>query len=156
MIVLAAGCAVTAQRAVQVDTAGRQRLSMDFDWKFRLGHASDKDKDFDYWGGDPSGAAKSGDTAGPPHSRFDDSDWEVVDVPHDWCVGVGFDKSADSYHAYKKIGRDWPETSIGWYRKTFEIPAGDLGKRLTIEFDGVFRDCQVWLNAIRRWKSLAG
>ena len=156
VVVLAVGCAVTPERVLATGAAERERLSMDFGWKFSLGHACDMTKDFDYWGGDPSGNAKTGDIAGPPHPRFDDSDWEVVDVPHDWCVGVGYDKSADEYHAYKKIGRAWPENSIGWYRKTFEIPAEDLGKRLTIEFDGVFRDCQVWLNGHPMWHNQSG
>ena len=138
------------------EAANRERLSMDFGWKFSLGHAADMAKDFDYWGGDPSGNAKTGDIAGPPHPGFDDGEWSVVDVPHDWAVGLGFDKSADSYHAYKKIGRLWPENSVGWYRKTFEIPASDLGKRLTIEFDGVFRDSHVWLNGHPLWDHSSG
>ena len=44
------------------------------------------------------------------------------------------------------MGRDFPENSIGWYRKTFFIPASDLGKRISIDFDGVFRNSIVWVN----------
>jgi beta-galactosidase len=45
----------------------------------------------------------------------------------------------------KPLGREYPETSIGWYR-TFDLPASDAGKRIAVEFDGVFRDAQVMLN----------
>jgi len=156
MFFLAAGGAIVPEETIAADSVKRERLSMDFDWRFSLGNTCDMAKDFDYWGGDPAGNAKTGDIAGPPHPSFDDSSWQAVDVPHDWAVGVGFDKSADQYHAYKKIGRPWPENSIGWYRKTFEIPAADLGKRLTIEFDGVFRDCQIWLNGHPIWHQQSG
>ncbi|NQT27155.1 DUF4982 domain-containing protein [candidate division KSB1 bacterium] len=156
LIVITTRCTVTPEKAIIANETERERLNMDFGWKFSLGHAADMTKDFDFWGGNPAGNAKTGDTAGPPHPDFDDSNWEVIDVPHDWCVGVGVDKSADPYHGYKKIGREWPGNSIGWYRKTFEIPADDLGRRLTIEFDGVFRDCEVWFNGHPLWHHQSG
>lgn len=156
LVFFAAGCTKMPKEEVDVDEVQRQRINMDFGWKFSLGHADDKARDFDYWGGDPSGAAKTGDIAGPPHPDFDDSAWEKINVPHDWCVGVDYDESADSYHAFKKIGRDWPENSIGWYRKTFEIPVDDLGERINIEFDGVYRDCKVWLNGHPIWHHQSG
>ena len=126
--------------------SAREVLNMDFDWKFVLGHASDIDKDFDYWGGDPAGQAKTGDPAGPANPAFNDSAWQVIDVPHDWVVGLDYNRSAEERHAYKEIGRRYPENSIGWYRKTFKTSKEDLGKRITVEFDGIFRDSKVWLN----------
>jgi beta-galactosidase len=124
----------------------REKLSMDFDWRFVLGHASDIDKDFDYWGGDPAGNAKTGDPAGPANPGFSDKDWQIIDIPHDWVVGLDYNQSAEERHAYKEIGRRFPQNSIGWYRKTFKMPKEELGKRITIEFDGIFRDSKVWLN----------
>jgi beta-galactosidase len=35
---------------------------------------------------------------------------------------------------------------VGWYRKVFELPADDDGKRISLEFDGIYRDCEIWLN----------
>ena len=81
------------------------KLSMDFDWKFALGHAADIDKDFDYWGGDPAGNAKTGDPAGPANPGFNDKDWQILDIPHDWVVGLNYNPSAEERHAYKEIGR---------------------------------------------------
>ena len=43
-------------------------------------------------------------------------------------------------HGFKPLGREYPETSVGWYRRVFDLPASDLGRRLSLEFDGVFRD----------------
>ena len=156
LILFSTSCTIITEAKVDIEETQRERLSIDLGWKFSLGHAADKARDFDYGGGDQADATKSGDIAGPPHPDFDDGDWEIIDVPHDWCVGVEFDKSADSYHAYKKIGRDWPGNSIGWYRKTLNIPADDLGKRLSIEFDGVYRNCQVWLNGHPVWHNPSG
>ena len=156
VIFLAAGCAIVPDRTIAADSANRQRLSMDFGWKFSLGHANDMAKDFDYMGGDPYGNAKTGDIAGPPHPDFDDSVWKVVDVPHDWGVSVGFDKDAEPSHGYRKLGRRYPENCIGWYRKRFAVPKEDEGKSLSIEFDGVFRDCRVWLNGHPVWHHESG
>ena len=49
-------------------------------------------------------------------------------------------------HGYKPLGRRYPETSVGWYRREFEIPASDLGRRIACEFDGAFRDVLVFVN----------
>ena len=49
-------------------------------------------------------------------------------------------------HGYKAIGRNFPQNSVGWYRKSFTIPNSDLGKKISVEFDGVFRDSIVWVN----------
>ena len=57
-----------------------------------------------------------------------------------------FNQRASGSHGYKTIGKNFPETSVGWYRKTFAIPASDRGRHITVEFDGAFRDSQVWLN----------
>jgi len=156
IILLHFGCSTTPDNLSMTDETNRERIKMDFDWKFSLGHAADMAKDFNYWGGDPSGDAKTGDITGPPHPNFDDDGWEVINVPHDWAVGIGYDRSADPYHAYKKTGRAWPENCIGWYRKTFEIPSSDLGKRISIEFDGIFRDSEVWLNGHPIWHHESG
>jgi beta-galactosidase len=140
------------QHARTREAVVRERLKMDFDWKFSLGHAADMDRDFGYF----PRLAKTGDPTGPAHPKFDDRDWPTVDVPHDWAVALGYDRNAEAEHAYKKIGRQYPENSIGWYRKTFEIPDADMGRRLSIEFDGVFRDCEVWFNGHPVWQHQSG
>src|SRR5207302_11091348 len=46
----------------------------------------------------------------------------------------------------KPVGREYPETSVGWYRRVFDLPKSDAGKRVAVEFDGVFRDATVMFN----------
>ena len=124
----------------------RERLSMDFGWKFHLGHSSDASRDFEFGSGDPNFKTKAGDAVGAARPDFDDSKWRKIDLPHDWAVELDFDAKAERYHGYRPLGREWPATSIGWYRKTFKLAKSDEGKRLSIEFDGIFRDSIIWLN----------
>ncbi len=49
-------------------------------------------------------------------------------------------------HGYKPLGRRYPETSVGWYRRVFEIAASDQGRRIAVEFDGAFRSVLVFVN----------
>ena len=49
-------------------------------------------------------------------------------------------------HGFKPLGRRYPETSVGWYRREFDIPASDAGRRIAVEFDGAFRDVLVFVN----------
>lgn len=124
-----------------------EKFLMDFNWKFHFGSAADSKKDFDF--GTGAIFAKAGDGIGAIKPEFHDSTWRTLDLPHDWAVELDFVNVKDEdvlYHGYKPLGRNFPETSIGWYRKTFTIPESDLGKRITIKFDGVYRDCNVWFN----------
>jgi beta-galactosidase len=124
----------------------REKLLMDKNWRFSLGHPSDTRKDFSYGTSFFSFYAKAGFADGPASQNFDDRAWRKVDVPHDWAVEAPFDSMASLSHGFKAIGRNFPECSIGWYRKSFLIPQSDDGKRITIEFDGVFRNSMVWIN----------
>ena len=49
-------------------------------------------------------------------------------------------------HGYKPLGRRYPETSVGWYRREFDIPAERSGPAHPVEFDGVFRSVLVFVN----------
>ena len=136
----------------------RERLLMDFDWHFAFGHATDSSKDFDP---DPAGTgfsyfAKSGTAGGAAAEDFDDRGWRVLNLPHDWAVEVPFSERGSGSHGYKAIGKNFPEASVGWYRKTFSVPASDLGRHITIEFDGVFRDSQVWVNGFYLGRESSG
>ena len=66
--------------------------------------------------------------------------------PHDWVAALPYAAEASHSHGYKTVGWKYPETSVGWYRKTLTIPADDLGKRLMLRFDGIFRNATVWFN----------
>ena len=89
---------------------------------------------------------KAGTGSGPAAENFADAYWRVVNLPHDWAVELPFDRTADGSHGFKPVGPGYPKNSIGWYRRTFELPAGESGKRIWLTFDGVFRDATVWVN----------
>jgi len=132
------------QSAIRSDV--RERMLMDVGWRFAFGHAGDAEKDFMNGTGYFSYFAKAGYGDGAASKSFDDRAWRILDLPHDWAVELPFDPGAGYSHGYKTVGRRFPATSIGWYRKTFEISESDLGRRITLEFDGVHRNCMVWLN----------
>ena len=101
-------------------------------------------QDFGYGSG--HAYAKAGSGPAGTSLEFVDYDWRQLDLPHDWAVELPFDENADGWHGSKPVGRNYPATRVGWYRKKFNIPNSDLGKRLSVEFDGVFRDCIVFFN----------
>jgi beta-galactosidase len=134
-----------AQFAASSPASVRERILMDASWRFALGNAVDQHKDFDF-ATIPFFFGKAGYGDGPASPKFDDRTWRVVDLPHDWAVELPFDSRGDGNHGSKAIGRNFPENSVGWYRKGFTIPKQDLGRRIGIDFDGVYRDAQVWVN----------
>jgi beta-galactosidase len=123
----------------------RELLLFDFGWKFFQGHGNDPSRDLGFGMGQGD-FAKSGEFEFAT-AKFDDSKWRSLDLPHDWAVELPFvhDDEQQS-HGYKPLGRRYPETSIGWYRRTFDLPKEDAARRVAIEFDGAFRSALVFLN----------
>jgi beta-galactosidase len=95
-----------------------QRLGFDRGWRFHLG--------------DISGALW--------RDELDDSDWRPVDLPHDWSIELERDAASAS-------GSDggYFATGIGWYQKRFPVPAEWQGKKLLLEFEGVYMNAEAWL-----------
>ena len=125
---------------------GRDRLLMDFDWRFALGNATDYSKDFTAETSYFTYFAKTGYGDGAAAAQFEDRTWREVDLPHDWAVELPFSASASHSHGYHTIGWKYPENSIGWYRKKFTIPASDSDRKISIQFDGIQRNSKVWIN----------
>lgn len=124
----------------------RERTSLDLGWRFALGHAHDASKDFTHATGYFSHLAKAGYGDGPAHADFDDRAFRELDLPHDWAVELPFASDGSHSHGYKALGRNYPENSVGWYRRRVFIPEADLGRRISVEFEGVFRDSQLFVN----------
>jgi len=72
------------------------------------------------------------------------ADWQNVNLPHDWVVEGAFVN--DNTLGSQPGGNGYLPTGMGVYRKEFEIPESDKGKKISIEFDGVFRNSTVWVN----------
>jgi beta-galactosidase len=134
--------------AVHAQNELPKMINFDEDWRFSLGHASDPSKDFNYKIANLF--AKSGKAENTAiEAKFDDSKWRKLNVPHDWAVELPFVKSSNVdvlAHGYKPVGGLFPETSIGWYRKHFTVAKADSGQRIQVQFDGVFRAAEVWVN----------
>src|ERR1039458_1355956 len=114
----------------------REHLSLDANWKFHLG---------DDWPG-ALHLDKAGASTGPASEKFGDSAWRSLNLPHDGAIELPFDKNSDTSHGFKPVGPGYAKNSVGWYRRTFDLPAADSGKRIWLTFDGVFRDATVWVN----------
>ena len=126
----------------------RERINFDDDWQFAFGNAASPEKDFgcgtEYF--NYLTKAASIHNEGPYVAKFDASGWKKIDLPHDWVVDLPYAAEASHSHGYKTVGYEYPETSVGWYRKTFNIPAEDYGKHIWLQFDGIFRDARIWVN----------
>ena len=104
----------------------RKKILFDFDWKFQLG-----------------------DIENGQLTDLDDVDWRNVDLPHDWSIEdiPGTNSPIDS-NTIGGISNGYFVGGIGWYRKSFEIPKDFNGKKLMLEFEGVYMNADVWLNGV--------
>ena len=143
ILLISAFCAMSLSAQNQ-----RERIPFDNDWQFAFGDASSPAKDFgcgtEYF--NYLTKAASIHNEGPYSPKFDASGWKTVDLPHDWVVDLPFAAEASHSHGYKTVGYKYPQTSVGWYRKTFTVPAEDYGKHIWLQFDGIFRDARIWVN----------
>jgi hypothetical protein len=71
-----------------------------------------------------------------------DKAWRQVDLPHDWSI-------EGPYSTKNASGTGFLPGGIGWYRKTFTLPASARGRKVSVRFDGVYRDSTVWINGVR-------
>lgn len=72
---------------------------------------------------------------------FDDSSWQTLDLPHDFSIHLPFNESSPAGE-----GGGYLDGGVGWYRKTFTLPQEYSGKRITIQFDGIYMNSEVWIN----------
>ena len=75
----------------------------------------------------------------PINPTFDDSSWSKINVPHDYIVEGTYTPKADTNHGSLPL-------EPAWYRRTLTIPASAKGKRLCLEFNGVYRNSYMWIN----------
>ncbi|HEY1806188.1 MAG TPA: glycoside hydrolase family 2 TIM barrel-domain containing protein [Terracidiphilus sp.] len=81
------------------------------------------------------------DASGAELLEFDDAGWRALDLPHDWSI-----EGPIHEHAPSSGPGGYMPTGIGWYRKTFIVPESYRGKVITLEFDGVYQNSDVWIN----------
>ncbi|MGI4020871.1 MAG: glycoside hydrolase family 2 TIM barrel-domain containing protein [Janthinobacterium lividum] len=108
----------------QSNPEGRTTTSFDNDWRF----------------------LKS-DVTGAEKSSFDDSKWRKLNVPHDWSIEGPYDQNNPTGR-----GGGYLPAGIGWYRKTFTLNEADAKRKVSIEFDGVMTNSDVWINGFHLGK----
>ena len=113
------------------------------------------------------GIDKYSDAAGAAARFYDYNNWEKVDLPHDWALMLQKEMDANPfagaypnthYHRFAAERRSNVETvyNVGWYRKQFDYDPSWAGKRIFIEFEGVFRDATVWCNGVYLDRHMSG
>lgn len=97
---------------------GRTIVNMDNDWKFQIGTFEE--------------------SISP---TFDDSEWRILNIPHDWSI-------EGRYNKYNKTGRGggYLPAGDGWYRKTFSVSSAEKTNKIFIEFDGIMANSEVYIN----------
>jgi len=150
MIISSAGKAQNTPQSVQ---GKRVRNCIDFNWMFHKGDIAIK---YNFKAGKYGGLTDSNvniitdeatvidytDVKKP--TSYQPADWQKVDLPHDWCVEGTFVN--DNSLGGQPAATGFLPTGIGFYRKEFEIPEEDKGKKISIEFDGIYRNSSVWVN----------
>jgi beta-galactosidase len=123
-----AGAAGQAQARQLARVSGTRSTDFGLDWKFVLVNPDGIT--------DPTGAYANAQAPG-----FDDSGWRTLDVPHDWSIELTPVQTAST-----SSGTGFLQGGLAWYRKHFTLPSSMAGKRISIEFDGVYRNSNVYLN----------
>ncbi|WP_205513809.1 glycoside hydrolase family 2 TIM barrel-domain containing protein [Longitalea arenae] len=82
-----------------------------------------------------------GDLPQAKSTGFDDASWRKLNLPHDWSIELPFDSTSAT-----GTGGGALRGGLGWYRKTFTLPASDKGKNIFIDFDGVYCNSEVFIN----------
>ena len=99
-------------------TSNSRRISLDFGWKFYLN-----------------------DIKNAQVSSYDDNEWEAIDLPHDWSIAGTIKEDNPS----GRFGGFFPG-GVGWYRKNIQWDDTWENKQITITFDGVYMNSDVWIN----------
>ena len=88
-----------------------------------------------------------GGAQGAEQISFDDSKWRKIDLPHDWSIeDLKGTRSPFNPDAISQVSGGFTIGGIGWYRKTFSVAPRDKGKKIQIQFDGVYMNADVWIN----------
>ena len=106
---------------------------------------SKRDQDFDSgW------KFNRGDVSGAEVASFDDSQWRILDLPHDWSIEDRTPKDSviGPFSSESQGGGATGHVvgGTGWYRKSFTLDSNSKGKMISILFDGVYMESDVWIN----------
>ncbi len=154
-LLLAAPAVLPILQAAQ-ETAVRERVSLNDGWHFQKGDPADVADSLSYekmkpWLLPSGNAFRSTPAARPEgtppgegisvtQAAFDDKGWRSLSLPHDWGIEGPFDQALPG-----ESGK-LPWFGVAWYRKSFELPASDAGRRIHLQIDGAMAYSAVWCN----------
>lgn len=134
----------------------RERISVDDGWRFHKGDAPDVGTNLnradiarlDLATGNafttnapaPRPDGNPGGNISFAQAGFDDSQWRLLNLPHDWGIEGPFQQNLSG-----STGR-LPWFGVAWYRKHLDIPAADAGNKIYLDVDGAMSYATVWLN----------
>ncbi len=140
-----------------VAQAQRETKLINDDWRFSLGDGVSMERDFTHGTEYFTYLTKAvGQNQGPANPAFNDSAWQRVTLPHDWVVDLPFAAEASHSHGYKQVGWRYPQNNIGWYRHHFSVPKEDEGRDIYVQFEGIFRNAQVFCNGFYMGHEVSG
>jgi beta-galactosidase len=113
----------------QIQSSSRSRESFNQGWKF-----------IKYFNASTDAAISDKEPAGLQLPSANDSNWRLLDLPHDWAIEGPFSDTLENDTGLL------PWKGIGWYRKHFTLNETDKGKRIYIDFDGAMAYSEVWVN----------
>lgn len=136
-----------------------KKISFSRDWLFTL------ERNLEHFNG--FGFTKCTDASGAAARFYRHSNWERIDLPHDFALAMRRDPNADTFagaypdtHHHRFMTEERSEASdiahIGWYRKEFTLDPSAEGKRIFLSFEGIFRDATIWVNGIYLDRHLSG
>lgn len=141
VLFLALAVAPLAARAQRIDPlsvgrSSRETFLLDRDWKFNRGdivlpQATGHHEVYTL--------VKAGNARGPAGIKWDDSDWQRVNVPHDYVIDGKFAPNESVSHGFLP-------RPVGWYRRQFKLDATDRTKTVWLYFDGVMGRSRIWVN----------
>ncbi|MDQ6902372.1 MAG: beta galactosidase jelly roll domain-containing protein, partial [Bacteroidota bacterium] len=112
-----AGC-ILCFLFLQVNAQNKSRISFDKGWKFKLDSITSYNE-----------------------PGFNDAEWRVLNVPHDWSIEGKFSKDNPA-----TPGGGALPGGIGWYRKSFTVSVSNKNNLVFIDFDGVYMNSEIWVN----------
>jgi beta-galactosidase len=109
---------------VQANEEGRSQTRLDHFWRFAKGDIADANQ-----------------------AGFDDSEWRIVSVPHDWSIeDLTCDEGPFDACAVNLYDVGYTVGGTAWYRNTFSLDANDSNNIVHLQFDGVYMNSDVWVN----------
>ena len=88
-----------------------------------------------------------GEITGAEAPAFDDSKWRLIDLPHDWSIeNLPGTQSPFAPNAISRMAGGFTTGGTAWYRKTYYVTQEQEGKRIHIQFDGIYMNADIWLN----------